>query len=76
MSEEQRFSDWCRGHDEVHQEDGVQVSPALVFAKLFDSSAHFNKGPLEETQVISAANHRITHISNSVAVLIMLLVAP
>ena len=76
MSDKYRFANWGGGNDEIRKKDRIEVPSPLVLTKLFDSSAHFDQRALEKAQVIATANHCVTHISNSVAALIMLLAAP
>jgi hypothetical protein len=62
MAEEDGLAKRHRGHDEINEQDCIQISPFLVLAKLFDTPRHGNFGAAEQTQVFSPAYDCATHI--------------
>ena len=72
MPDKDALANRRRGNDEICKEYGIEVSPALVLPKLFDSSTHFNKCAFEEAQVFATTNHGVPHIFNSIATPIIL----
>ena len=70
MSNKTAFTKGSGGHDEVNQEDGIQVSPPFMFTKLFDSAGHDHLGTFQQAKVISSPDHT-AHIADTLSLTVV-----